>query len=51
MYLALTLSSAFSTRKAELRRLIKKSEQFYTATTNCIEVRNGAGYLANSDAA
>ena len=50
MYLA--LSSAYSTRKAEVRRLTKKiSEQFYIATTNCIEVRNGAGYLANSDAA
>jgi len=29
----------------------KIPEQFYTGTTKCIEVRNGAGYLANSDAA
>lgn len=36
------------TTKADKKKI---SEQFYTATTNCIEGRNGAGYLANSDAA
>jgi hypothetical protein len=51
MYLAQTLVIHLQHSKGRTTKADKKSEKHYTATTNSIEVRNGAGYLGNSDAA